>query len=141
MASESFLMCGPDGCGAGLPRASETDEKRNQARKGVNGMDVQAHPVSIGGVMVEGGEGFADHVRSRQIPKAQVLKRLKQRLAAYEQQYGMSAEAFYRRIGGTGKRKRFGIGRLLKRVPYSTVNRSTRPDRMPVYLLHKAEDP
>jgi hypothetical protein len=82
-------------------QGSETYEKRNQAREGVNGMDVQEQPVIIGGMMCEGFETFADHVRSRQLPKVQVLKRLKQRLVVYEQTYGMSSEAFYRRIAGT----------------------------------------
>jgi len=58
-------------------------------------------PLTIGGVTFKSFEDFAEDVKRRQLPKGEVIKRVKQRLATFENTYGMTSKAFYRTIAGT----------------------------------------
>lgn len=64
-------------------------------------MSVKETLLTIGGVTLKSFDAFAAYVRQRQLPKAEVIKRVEQRLAAFEQKYGMTSEQFYRTIAGT----------------------------------------
>jgi hypothetical protein len=64
-------------------------------------MKVKAKPLTIGDKTFESFEEFYQYVMQRQVSKAEAIKRVKQRLAEFEQKYGMTSEEFYRTIAGT----------------------------------------
>jgi len=64
-------------------------------------MKVKEKPLTIGDRTFESFEDFYEYVKQRQLPKEQVIERVKQRLAEFEQRYGMTSEEFYRTIVGT----------------------------------------
>jgi hypothetical protein len=64
-------------------------------------MNVKEKPLTIGDRTFESFEAFYEFVRQRQLPKEQVIERVKGRLAEFEQKYGLTSEEFYRTIAGT----------------------------------------
>lgn len=64
-------------------------------------MKVKEKPLTIGDRTFESFEDFYEYVRQRQVPKDEAIRRVKQRLAEFEQKYGLTSEEFYRTIAGT----------------------------------------
>jgi len=64
-------------------------------------MRVKEKPLTIGDRTFASFEEFYQYVMQRQLPKDQVIRRVKQRLAEFEQKYDMTSEEFYRTIAGT----------------------------------------
>jgi replication initiation and membrane attachment protein DnaB len=64
-------------------------------------MKVKEKPLTIGDRTFESFEEFYQYVMQRQVSKEEAIKRVKQRLAEFEQKYGMTSEEFYRTIAGT----------------------------------------
>lgn len=64
-------------------------------------MRVKEMPLTIGGRTFDNVEEFAAYVRKRQLPRPEVIERVKQRLTQFEQKYGMTSEKFYQTIAGT----------------------------------------
>jgi len=64
-------------------------------------MKVKEKPLTIGDVTFQSFEDFYQYVMARQVSKEEAIRRVKQRLAEFEQKYGMTSEEFYRTIAGT----------------------------------------
>ncbi len=64
-------------------------------------MKVEEKPLKIGSLTFANFEEFAEYVKAHQLPKREVLKRLKQELQGYEQQYNLSSKQFYQKIANT----------------------------------------
>ena len=64
-------------------------------------MKVVEKPLKIGSLTFANFEEFAGYVKAHQLPKREVLKRIRERLKHFEEEYDMSSEAFYRDIAGT----------------------------------------
>jgi hypothetical protein len=75
--------------------------KNDQLRKGDETMKVKEKPLTIGDRTFESFDEFAQYVLARQVSKEEAINRVKQRLAEFEQKYGMTSEEFYRTIAGT----------------------------------------
>lgn len=64
-------------------------------------MKIKDKPLKIGDRTFASFEEFADYIKSRQLPKEEIIKRLEKELKGYEEQYGMSSEKFYQGIANT----------------------------------------
>lgn len=64
-------------------------------------MKIEEKPLKIGKLTFNTFEEFAEYVKSHQLPKEEVMKRLEKELKGYEERYGMSSEQFYREIANT----------------------------------------
>lgn len=64
-------------------------------------MKIEEKPLKIGHLTFASFEEFAAYVQAHQLPKEEVLKRIRERLRQFEEEHGMSSEDFYRNIAGT----------------------------------------
>ncbi len=64
-------------------------------------MKIEEKPLKIGDLIFASFEEFAAYVEAHQLPKEEVLRRVRERLKRFKEVYGMSSEDFYRNIAGT----------------------------------------
>ena len=64
-------------------------------------MKIEEKPLKIGDLTFANFEEFAEYVKAHQLPKEEVIERLRKELKGYEEKYNMSSERFYHEIANT----------------------------------------
>jgi predicted DNA-binding protein YlxM (UPF0122 family) len=64
-------------------------------------MKIVEKPLKLGELTFATFEEFAEYVKTHQLPKGKVIKRLEKELKEYEEKYHMSSAQFYREIANT----------------------------------------